>query len=182
MKPLLRGVVTYPFSKTQKDPCFLEAWNVPILTDFLYYQILYYWPLTWGCFRYLSHLFIPTFKKNLFHRLLSLPSVWALRMISDDCASIDLLIRKNDIDFLMAKPWIAVMSPLQNQHQAKCLCQNLLALEKAGEWERLVSQFNRSLTYLQLVPCKDVSQSLNFCWVPKTADTNWFYYKLGWRK
>ena len=124
----------------------------------------------------------PLFKKNLFHRLLSPPSVWALRMISDDCASIDLLIRKNDIDFLMAKPWIAVMSPLQNQHQTKCLCQNLLALEKAGEWERLVSQFNRSLTYLQLVPRRDVSQSLNFCWVPKTADTNWFYYKLGWRK
>ena len=125
------------------------------------------------------------FHPHFFKKLVSLVVVSTICMGSRNdfrWLSIDLLIRRNDIDFLMAKRWIVVTSPLQNQHQAKYLCQNLLALEKAGEWEKLLSQFNRSLTYIQLVTCKDISQSLSFCWVPKTSDTNWFYYKLGWRK
>ena len=48
--------------------------------------------------------FHPHFLKKLVSSAV-VTTIWmGLRMISDDCASIDLLIRKNDTDLLMAKP------------------------------------------------------------------------------
>lgn len=54
------------------------------------------------------------------------------------------------------------------------------------QWRKLENEKDQSvscsLTYIQLVPRKDISQKSEFLLSTKTADTNWFYYRIGLKK